>query len=303
MPDIINFKDLKQIINSRTKELEFIKYLKQFSNKTIVIKYGGSALETTQKISYLVDDLIFLKQQNINAVLIHGGSRQLNNRLKTQNIKNEVIDGIRVTTKEILGYAIEVFKQVNDLIVKEINLKGHGKVKAIGFNGHEIPIVISDFLDKEKYQYVGKVKKIETKYLNVLKSEYIPVLSSLSVTSDGQPLNVNADTGSAKVAIALQAEKYILMTDTDGILDANGRLVSSIDYKLVQKMLGQNTIFGGMIPKIKACLDALEGGVKKVHIINGTKPYSLAKELFTDEGIGTEIIGSSKTQKETHVRV
>jgi len=300
MSKILQFKDLKEMIDSRAKELEFVKYLKQFRNKTIVIKYGGSALETAKQISFLVNDLIFLKQQNLHVILIHGGSRQLNGVLKSNDIKIEAINGIRVTTKEVLSYAIKVFKDVNNYIVDEINKKGKGEIKAIGLNGHEIPITVSDFLDRGKYQYVGKIKKVNIEYLTALGKEYIPVLSSLSQTGDNQPLNVNADIKAAEIAKAIKAEKFIIMTDTEGILDKNKTLISSIDSHKIEQLIQQKIISEGMVPKVEACLSALKGGVKKVHIINGTQAHSLVREIFTDEGVGTQIMESYEVKKETH---
>jgi len=290
----MTLEDLKLIKGSLAKELEYIKYIKQFRNKTIVVKYGGSALETTKKISYLIDDLIFLKQEHINVVLIHGGSRQLNAKLKQENITNESIDGIRVTTKEILSHAIETFKTVNEFIVQKINEKGQEEIKGIGLNGNEIPITISEFLDKDKYQYVGKIVAVNIGYITALGPQYIPVLSSLSQTKDREPLNINADTNAAEIAKKLQADKFIIMTDTNGILNEDGDLLSSLDQEAVKQMLEKHIISAGMIPKVEACLSALEGGVNKVHIINGTSPHALAKEIFTDSGIGTEIVKYSK---------
>lgn len=290
MEENIGFDDLKQIISSRARELEFAKYIKIFKGHTIVVKYGGSALETEDNISSLIDDLIFLKQQQINVVLIHGGSKHLNNVLKQHNINNEIIDGIRVTTKEVLRHAIKVFKDVNSMIVAEINYKGRGEIKAIGLNGSEIPITISLYLDKEKYHYVGRIVKVNIDYLNALRSEYIPVISSLSQTEDHQILNVNADTHAVEIAIKLNAEKYINMTNTDGILDETGRLIPSMNMDMAEKMLQSGVISKGMVPKIQSCLHALRHNVNKVHIINGTFPHALAREIFTDEGIGTEIV-------------
>lgn len=290
MNKILQFKDLKKIISARAKELEFMKYIKSFRKKTIIVKYGGSALETSQKISYLVDDIVFMKQQGIDVILIHGGSRQLNKILKSQNIENKTLDGIRITTKDILKYAIATFKEVNQFIVKEINNKGNGEVKAIGLNGNEVPITISTFLDKEKYGFVGKIDKVNIEYLNALRKEYIPVLSSLSQTEDNQPLNINADIHAAEIAKEIKAEKLIIMTDTEGILDGNQNLISSIDCETIDQLISEGVISAGMTPKVKACMLALNGGIYKVHIINGTVQHSLVKEIFTDEGVGTEIV-------------
>jgi len=301
MPNkVMSLEDLKQIKWAHAKELEYIKYIKEFRNKTIVVKYGGSALETKEVISYLIDDLIFLKQQNINVILLHGGSRQLNANLKELKIPNKSINGIRVTTKEILKQAVAVFKEVNQFIVDKINIKGKGEIKGIGLNGDEIPITISEFLDKEKYEYVGKIVKVNVDYINALDGQYIPVLSSLSQTEDHQPLNINADTNAAEIAKELHADKLIIMTDTNGILDENGKLLSSLDRELVEEMLKKQTISAGMVPKVEACLAALEGNVKKVHIINGTSAHALAREIFTESGIGTEIIDRQKTYKIKH---
>ena len=295
MRKVVKFEILKKIIDARAKELEFIKYIKKFRNKTIVVKYGGSALEETKNISYLID-IIFMKQQGIDVVLIHGGARQLNKLLNEHNIKYDVIDGIRVTTKEILKYAIIAFKEINKKIIDEINKKGKGEIKAIGLNGHEIPITISTFLNKERYQFVGQIKQVNIEYLKALSKEYIPVLSSLSQTEDNQPLNINADINAAAIAQELKAEKLIIMTDTPGIIDENGNLISSIDYFTIKKLIKNKVISKGMIPKVQASISALEGGVNKVHIISGTEPHSLAKEIFTDEGIGTEIIKNSNAE-------
>jgi acetylglutamate kinase len=286
----IGFDVLKQIISSRARELEFKKYIDRFKGKTVIVKYGGSALETEENISSLIDDLIFLKQQQINVILIHGGSKHLNKVLKEDNVENVIIDGIRVTTLEVLKHAVRVFKEVNSMIVAEINAKGKGEIKAIGLNGSEIPITISQFLDENKYHYVGKIVKVNVEYLNALRSEYIPVISSLSQTEDHQILNVNADTHAVEIAIELKAEKYINMTNTDGILDESGNLIHSMNLDKAMDLINRMVISHGMVPKIQSCLHALENNVNKVHIINGTFSHALAREIFTDEGIGTEIV-------------
>lgn len=289
--------DLKLIKGAHAKELENKKYIKEFRNKTIVVKYGGSALEVPKVISYLIDDLIFLKQLHINVVLLHGGSRHLNDLLKKKKIEHKSINGIRVTSKEILDDAIKVFTAVNNSIVDEINIKGQGEIKGIGLNGNEVPITISEYLDKATYQYVGKIVDVNVEFINALDSQYIPVLSSLSQTKDHQPLNINADTNAAEIAKKLNAYKLIIVTDKDGILGKDGKLLSSVNESQIKAMLEEGTISEGMVPKVLACLSAIEGNVKKVHIINGTKPDALVKELFTDSGIGTEIVKQSKVSK------
>jgi acetylglutamate kinase len=296
-PKVMTLDDLKLIKGAHAKELENKKYIKEFRNKTIVVKYGGSALEVPKVISYLIDDLIFLKQLHINVVLLHGGSRHLNDLLKKKKIEHKSINGIRVTSKEILDDAIKVFTAVNNSIVDEINIKGQGEIKGIGLNGNEVPITISEYLDKATYQYVGKIVDVNVEFINALDSQYIPVLSSLSQTKDHQPLNINADTNAAEIAKKLNAYKLIIVTDKDGILGKDGKLLSSVNESQIKAMLEEGTISEGMVPKVLACLSAIEGNVKKVHIINGTKPDALVKELFTDSGIGTEIVKQSKVSK------
>lgn len=292
MGKVIKFEDLKKIIIGREKELEFIKYIKKFRNTTIVVKYGGSALETSQNISILVDDVVFMKQQHINIILVHGGSKQLNRLLKENNIKTVITDGIRVTDKTTLKYAIKSFKELNKYIVEQINKKGRGEIKAIGLNGDEIQITTAKFLNKTKYKYVGKIVNVNTDYLKALNKKYIPVLSSLTQTESHQPLNVNADIFAAHIAVALNAEKLVIMTDTNGILDKENKLISTISYSRIVEMINKKIITAGMIPKVEACLFALNNNVPKAHIINGTLPHSLVKEIFTDEGIGTEIVNT-----------
>ncbi len=296
-PKVMTLDDLKLIKGAHAKELEHIKYIKEFRNKTIVVKYGGSALEVQKVISYLIEDLIFLKQLHINVVLLHGGSRQLNEVLKSKKIKHESIDGIRVTTKEILDHAVAEFTKVNKSIVDEINRKGQDEIKGIGINGNEVPVTISEYLDKAKYQYVGHIVDVNVEFINALDSQYIPVLSSLSQTKDHQALNINADTNAAEIAKKLNAYKLIIVTDKDGILGKDGKLLSSVNESQIKEMLEEGTISEGMVPKVLACLSAIEGNVKKVHIINGTKQDALVNELFTDSGIGTEIVKQSKLSK------
>jgi acetylglutamate kinase len=299
-PKVMTLDDLKLIKGAHAKELEYIKYIKEFRNKTIVVKYGGSALETPRVLSYLIEDLIFLKQQHINVVLLHGGSRQLNDELRKSNIKHESIEGIRITTKEILDQAIDVFTKVNAWIVNEINERGKGEIKGIGLNGNEIPITISEYLDKDKYHYVGKIVAVNVEIIRALGDQYIPVLSSLSQTRDHVPLNINADTNAAEIAKRLNAYKLIIITDKDGILGKDGKLLSSVNETQIIAMLAEGTISEGMIPKAKACLSALKGNIKKVHIINGTERHALAREIFTDGGIGTEIVKEGKLHKMKH---
>ena len=296
-PKVMTLEDLKLIKGAHAKELEHIKYIKEFRNKTIVVKYGGSALEVPKVISYLIDDLIFLKQLQINVVLLHGGSRHLNDLLKKKKIEHKSINGIRVTSKEILDDAIKVFTDVNNSIVDEINRKGQGEIKGIGLNGNEVPITISEYLDKDTYQYVGKIVDVNVEFINALDSQYIPVLSSLSQTKDHQPLNINADTNAAEIAKKLNAYKLIIVTDRDGILGKDGKLLSSVNENQIKEMLEEGTISEGMVPKVLACLSAIKGNIKKVHIINGTKQDALVNELFTDSGIGTEIVKQSKLSK------
>ncbi|MBE17788.1 MAG: acetylglutamate kinase [Nitrospinae bacterium] len=279
--------------------IEALPYIKKFSGKTIVIKYGGSAQTDTELNKLFAEDIVLLKYIGINVVIVHGGGPQIAETLKKIGKKSEFIEGLRVTDEETLDIVEMVLSgSTNKSIVRLINQQGG---KAVGLSGSDagltkaMKITLIKESDGKKEEIdigrVGKVNKINPQIIHYLtKGDYIPVIAPLGVDDDGNVFNINADEAAGAIAGSLEAEKFILLTDVQGILDKSGILIGSINKEEVQKLQEEDVIAGGMIPKTRACLEALSGGVKKTHIIDGRTPHALLLEVFTDQGVGTEII-------------
>tara|TARA_A100001037_G_C15143589_1_gene635073 strand:+ start:2320 stop:3192 length:873 start_codon:yes stop_codon:yes gene_type:complete len=279
--------------------IEALPYIKQFSGKTIVIKYGGSAQTDSELNKLFAEDIVLLKYIGINVVIVHGGGPQIAETLQKIGKKSEFIEGLRVTDEETLDIVEMVLSgSTNKSIVRLINQQGG---KAVGLSGSDagltkaMKITLTKESDGKKEEIdlgrVGKVNKINPQIIHYLtKGDYIPVIAPLGVDDNGNVFNINADEVAGAIAGSLEAEKFILLTDVQGILDKSGTLIGSINKEEVQKLQKEEIIAGGMIPKTRACLDALSGGVKKTHIIDGRTPHALLLEVFTDQGVGTEII-------------
>tara|TARA_Y100000588_G_scaffold393179_1_gene507908 strand:+ start:3795 stop:4667 length:873 start_codon:yes stop_codon:yes gene_type:complete len=279
--------------------IEALPYIKQFSGKTIVIKYGGSAQTDSELNKLFAEDIVLLKYIGINVVIVHGGGPQIAETLQKIGKKSEFIEGLRVTDEETLDIVEMVLSgSTNKSIVRLINQQGG---KAVGLSGSDagltkaMKITLTKESDGKKEEIdlgrVGKVNKINPQIIHYLtKGDYIPVIAPLGVDDNGNVFNINADEAAGAIAGSLEAEKFILLTDVQGILDKSGTLIGSINKEEVQKLQKEEIVAGGMIPKTRACLDALSGGVKKTHIIDGRTPHALLLEVFTDQGVGTEII-------------
>ena len=279
--------------------IEALPYIKQFSGKTIVIKYGGSAQTDSELNKLFAEDIVLLKYIGINVVIVHGGGPQIAETLQKIGKKSEFIEGLRVTDEETLDIVEMVLSgSTNKSIVRLINQQGG---KAVGLSGSDagltkaMKITLTKESDGKKEEIdlgrVGKVNKINPQIIHYLtKGDYIPVIAPLGVDDNGNVFNINADEVAGAIAGSLEAEKFILLTDVQGILDKSGTLIGSINKEEVQKLQKEEIIAGGMIPKTRACLDALSGEVKKTHIIDGRTPHALLLEVFTDQGVGTEII-------------
>ena len=279
--------------------IEALPYIKKFSGKTIVIKYGGSAQTETGLNKLFAEDVVLLKFIGINVVIVHGGGPQIAETLEKLGKTSEFIEGLRVTDEETLNIVEMVLSgSTNKSIVRLINQQGG---KAVGLSGSDagltkaMKITLTKESNGKRQEIdlgrVGKVNKINPQIIHYLTAgDYIPVIAPLGVDEEGNVFNINADEAAGAIAGSLEAEKFILLTDVKGILDKNGTLIGSINKDKVQKLQEEKVIEGGMIPKTRACLDALSGGVKKTHIIDGRTPHALLLEVFTDEGVGTEII-------------
>jgi acetylglutamate kinase len=285
---------MKNYIDKVNTLLESFPYIKEFYGTTIVIKYGGNAMIDGELKKSFAKDLVLLKYVGINPVVVHGGGPQIDDILKKVGKESKRERGLRVTDEETMSYVEMVLVgQVNKEIVNNINLAGG---KAVGLSGKDGNLIIAEKIfhqvDGEKIDIglVGTAKEINAGLLRILeKDRYIPVIAPVGVDVLGNTYNINADTVAGKVAAALKAEKLILLTDVEGV-KIKGDLASTMTKAQISKYIEDGDISGGMIPKTDCCVEALLGGVKKTHIIDGRVLHAVLLEIFTDAGIGTEII-------------
>lgn len=285
----------KQLIKRANAVIEALPYLIKFNSKIIVIKYGGAAMQNEELKAGVIQDVVLLKMVGMEPVLVHGGGPEIDKYLRKNGIEPKFIGGYRVTDKETMRIVQKVLgEKINQQIVSLIKKAG-GKAK--GFYGKK-GWVIKAFKYWKKDEkgnridlgFTGQVGGVRYRFLQKwMKLGYIPVLTSIGVGKLGGVYNINADKAAAAIAAYLKAEKLIVMTDVNGVLDNTGKLVSKVNTYKAGKMIKAGGISGGMIPKIKSCLYALRKGVKTAHIIDGRIPHAILLELFTDYGIGTMV--------------
>lgn len=279
--------------------IEALPYIRKFHGKTIVVKYGGHAMVDDTLRENFAKDVILLKFVGINVILVHGGGPQIADLLKRLNIPTTFVNGLRVTDRATMDVVEMVLTgKINKDIVNLINRFGG---RAVGLSGKDGPILHvkkmafqkdnrnRDVADIDLGQ-VGEIVSIDTSLINKLQDQYIPVISPIGVDNNFITYNVNADTAAGYIAGSLHAEKLILLTDVAGILNENGDLIPTLTIDELLALKTQHFIKDGMIPKIDAIIFAIESGVNKAHIINGTILHSLLLEIFTDTGIGTQIL-------------
>ncbi|WP_299981535.1 acetylglutamate kinase [Desulfobacula sp.] len=280
--------------------IEALPYIKRFSGKTIVVKYGGHAMVDEKLKKDFANDITLLKYIGVNPVVVHGGGPQINKVLDSMGITSKFVRGMRYTDDETMDVVEMVLGgKVNKDIVAGINRQGG---KAVGLTGKDGMLITAEkmtILYRENENkppeiidpgMVGNVSNINPDIIHTLTVKgFIPIIAPVGVGKNGETYNINADLVASKVASALNAERLILVTDVDGVLDADKKLVSSVDAAVIQKMIETGQIKGGMIPKVECALDALKNGVKKSHIINGKLSHAVLLELFTDSGIGTQV--------------
>jgi acetylglutamate kinase len=292
---------MEKLVEKATILLEALPYIKKFYGKTVVIKYGGNAMVDESLKDAFAEDIVLLKYIGINPVVVHGGGPQIGEFLRKLNIPSRFVGGMRVTDRETMNVVEMVLVgKVNKEIVKLINSHGGN---AVGLSGKDGNLIVAEKINSKKYLsevkapeiidlgFVGKVKKINPEIITrLLESKFIPVIAPVGIGEDYEAYNINADLVAGEVAAALKAEKLIMLTDVEGIKDRAGNLIRSISRQELSSLIENGTVSGGMIPKVKACEIALTGGVKKAHIIDGRVKHSVLLEIFTQEGIGTEII-------------
>ena len=277
--------------------IEALPYIQKLDGKTIVIKYGGNAMINEELKHSVMEDITLLKYVGMNPVIIHGGGPEINKMLQKFDIKSEFVNGLRVTDEVTMELAQMVLVgKTNKEIVSMLNQKGG---KAIGLCG-----IDGKLIECEKYKtivdggekdlgYVGKIVNINSRLIDIIaRDEYIPVVAPIGIGSDGKSYNINADTVAAEIAIALKAEKLILLTDVEGVRASNEseEILPALTAKQVYELIDSKVINGGMIPKVLGCLKAVENGVGRSHIIDGRIPHCILLEIFTNRGIGTMIM-------------
>ena len=268
--------------------LEALPYIKKFRNEIIVIKYGGSAQESDELKAKFAQDIVMLHTVGMKPVIVHGGGKNITRLLGDLGVDTRFIDGQRVTTREVMRIAEMVLSgEINKEIVSLLNSQG---ARAVGISGKDANFMEAVPKDSENFGYTGVIENINTEIVdNILEDGFVPVIAPIAGSQTlGHPgFNINADLAASRIAVALGARKILFLTDTPGVLGADGELVSRLSIEQTRRLKEEEVIRGGMIPKVDACIEALRGGVKKAHIIDGRVEHSILLEILTSMGVGT----------------
>jgi len=271
--------------------IEALPYIKEFYGKVIVIKFGGSSLHDKAVRDMVLQDIVFMRYAGMKPVLVHGGGPNINEKLKESNIETKFIDGLRVTCEKSMGIVDSVLIEVNEGLVEEINAHGG---EAFGLSGKENNMIQAVKREGPDLGFVGSIESIDTTILNrLLETSIIPVICPVGKGKDNKLYNINADEAASNIAIALDAEKFVVLTNVRGVMkekDDPNSLFHSLTLETAGHLMETGVIDGGMVPKTKSCLHALRGGVRKSHIVDAHLSHALLLEIFTDKGIGTEIV-------------
>ncbi|CAB4680531.1 unannotated protein [freshwater metagenome] len=278
--------------------VEALPYIRRFAGRTVVVKYGGNALAGTSEhdaLALFAEDIVLMHTVGIRPVVVHGGGPQINDMLSRLNIESKFVNGLRVTDEATMQVVQMVLNgNVNPQIVSAINVHGNVAVGLSGEDGRTLQVTARD----ASLGFVGDIEKVRTHVIDGLLADgLVPVLSTVGVDVNGQPYNINADTAAGAIAEALGAEKIVYLTDIAGLrkdIDDAASLIQRITVDELSALIADGTISGGMIPKVESCMQAVRGGVKSAHILDGRIAHVLLLELFTDQGVGTMITGVSQ---------
>ncbi len=283
---------MEKLVEKASILIEALPYIRKFRGKEVLIKYGGAAMNFPEIRENVLHDLVFMNYVGIRPILIHGGGSAITENLKKKGIESRFVNGLRVTDKETVKVVAETLLEINRGIVRDINRFG---AQAVGLSGHD-----AEILNVKKHKangdvgFVGEVTSVNILPIKELTEfNIIPVITPLGIDKAGETYNVNADEAAAKIAAAMQVQKLMILTNVQGILmDKNkpDSLIRSLHVGEVEEFIKKKVITDGMIPKVNSCITALAGGIRKAHIIDGRINHSLLLEIFTDEGIGTEIV-------------
>lgn len=287
------------LIHKADTLLDALPYIRRFSGKTFVVKYGGHAMEDEELKQRFAQDIVLLKYVGINPVVVHGGGPQIGEMLKKLGISSRFVRGMRVTDAATMDVVEMVLGKINQEVVSLINRQGG---KAVGLSGKDGELIVARKMlvtveeegkppTTHDVGQVGEVVGVNPRVVNALtEANFIPVIAPVGVGENGESYNINADLVAGKIAEALQAEKLILLTDIEGIKDKSHTLIPTLGSMEAERLIKDGTIGEGMIPKVECCVAALHGGVKKTHIIDGRVRHATLLEIFTKEGIGTEVV-------------
>jgi len=279
--------ELEKILPKDGPPIEEVhKYVQKYKNELIVIKYGGNVFIDREIFNNFISDLKILNELGLSVIVVHGGGPRIKRELDKSNIKSKFIRGLRVTDKKIINIVENVLIDFNNDIVKSLEGKG---TKGVSINTKDNNVIHVD-PESSELGFVGVPKKIETHVINkILNENFIPVISPLGLGKDLQTYNINGDTAAGAIAKSLKSRRLLLMTNVEGVLDKNKKLIQEISSSKILEMIKDETITEGMIPKINTCLDAINNGVTAVAIIDGRKKHSILFEIFSDKGSGTLI--------------
>ncbi|WP_405382808.1 acetylglutamate kinase [Phascolarctobacterium sp.] len=282
--------------------MEALPYLSDFKDKTIVVKYGGNAMLNDELKNKVLQDIVFLKCAGMRPVVVHGGGPEITRVLIQAGKKSEFVSGLRVTDAESVGIAeMALVGKINTDLVARLNTLG---AKAVGLNGKDAKLIqakkhLADVYENGEVNlvdigYVGNVEHINTELIEcLLNNGFIPVIAPTGVGAQGETYNINADSVAGEIAGALKAEKLLVLTDVRGIYSDyrdESSFISTLTFEKAQELIIRGNIDGGMIPKVRACITALSGGAKKTHIIDGRAEHTILMEIFSDKGVGTEVV-------------
>ena len=275
--------------------IESLPYLREYHGETVVIKYGGHAMTDPQIKEKVISDIILMRYIGINPVIVHGGGPEISSQLAKNGVESRFVDGLRVTDKETMRIAQMVLVgKINQELVALIEKLGG---KAVGFSGVDGNMITAKklYLEKDGQKvdlgFVGEVEKVQTDLIDqAVANGYIPVIAPIGCDENGEVYNINADYAAGSIAAGIGADKLFMLTDIDGVLDKDKKRISLLTFADMEEKIKDGTIQGGMIPKVECCRSAINKGVRKVHIVNGTTEHSILLELFTDKGIGTMVV-------------
>ena len=283
-------KSLNEIKKFWPKEVPDInnvpKYIKKYKEDLIVIKYGGNVLIDRKIFNNFIEDISILNKLGLSIIVVHGGGPRIERELKKENIQTKFINGLRVTDEKVIKIVEKVLIDFNNDIVSSLNKKGS---KAISINS-KINNVINVIPDKQELGFVGVPDKINSDIINnIISQNQIPIVAPLGLDKNNQTYNINGDTAASAIAKKLKSRRLLLMTNVEGVYDDRKNLISEIKPYDMENLVNLKIVQGGMLPKIKNCIDAVENGVRGVVILDGRKPHSILKEIFSDKGAGTLI--------------